>query len=78
MIVLVCVSVCLSVCLSVSLFAVELHVDLYQIFMRVICSRGSVFFWRRCDMLCTSGFTDNVISAHTGPYRSMSVYRGSE
>jgi len=32
-------------------------------FVRVTCSRGSVLLCRRCDMLCTSGFTDDVIFA---------------
>jgi len=26
-----------------------------------ICRRGSVFFWRRCDTLSTSGFVDEVM-----------------
>jgi len=26
--------------------------------------RGSVLLWRRSDMLCTSGFMDDVIFAH--------------
>jgi len=28
--------------------------------------RGSVFLWRRFDMLCTSGFMDDVMFAHCG------------
>jgi len=35
--------------------------DLSQIFAHVICVCGSVLVWRRCDMLCTSGFTNNVM-----------------
>jgi len=31
---------------------------------RITYGRGSVFLWRRGDMLCTSGFTDDVIFAH--------------
>ena len=29
---------------------------------------GSVLLWQRCDMLCTSGFMDDVTFGHTGPY----------
>ena len=35
--------------------------DLSQIFAHVICVCGSVLVWLRCDMLCTSGFTNNVM-----------------
>jgi len=30
--------------------------------------RGSVLLWRRCDMICTSAFMDNVTFGHSGPY----------
>ena len=30
--------------------------------------RGSVQLSWRCDMLCTSGYMDDVIFAHNGPY----------
>jgi len=33
-------------------------------FVRVTYGRGSVLLRRRSDMLCTSGFTDDVIFAH--------------
>jgi len=32
--------------------------------MHVYCGRDSVFIWRRCDMLHTSGFVDDVIFSH--------------
>jgi len=32
--------------------------------MHVAYGRGSVLFWRRIDMLCISGFMDDVIFAH--------------
>jgi len=32
----------------------------------VACVRGSVLVWRRCDTLCTSGFTDDVIFLFRG------------
>jgi len=59
--------VCLSVCLSARMTpkpAVELH----QIFVHVDCPRcrGSVLLWRRCDTLCTSGFTDDVMLSYNG------------
>jgi len=37
--------------------------DLHQFFARVTSGSGSVLLWRRSDMLCTSGFMDNVIFA---------------
>jgi len=33
-------------------------------FYVVTYGRGSVLLWRRSDMLCTSGFMDDVIVAH--------------
>ena len=36
--------------------------------MRVACGRVSVLFSRRCDTLCTSGFVDDVMFSHNGPY----------
>jgi len=59
----VCVSVCLSVCPHVYL---QIHVSELFI-MHVLCGRGSVLLWRHCDMLCTSGFVDDVMFAHNGP-----------
>jgi len=32
--------------------------------MHVTYGRGPVLLWRRSDMLCTSGFMDDVILAH--------------
>jgi len=32
--------------------------------MHVTYDRDSVLLWRRIDTLCTSGFMDDVISAH--------------
>ena len=31
-----------------------------KFFVPIPCGRGSIFLWRRCDTLCTSGFIDNV------------------
>jgi len=33
-------------------------------FVHVNYGRGSVLVWRRSDMLCTSGFMDDVMFAH--------------
>ena len=68
------VSVCLSVCLSVcgfvcvclsAIISSDLHVRSSPIrFVHVTYGRGSVLLWRCSDMLCTSGFMDDVIFAH--------------
>jgi len=36
------------------------------IFVHVACSRDSVLLWQHCDMLCTSGFMDDVMFSHHG------------
>ena len=35
-----------------------------KLFVDVTYCRGSVLLWRRSDMLCTSGFMDDLIFAH--------------
>jgi len=57
----------LSVCLSVRPRAYLRNYtrDLHQILMHITYVRGAVLIWRRCDTLCTSGFMDDVIFAHT-------------
>jgi len=57
----VSVSVYVCVCLSASISS-ELHVrsSLY-FFMHVTYGSGSVLLWRRSDMLCTSGFVNDVM-----------------
>jgi len=42
--------------------------------VRVTCGRGSVLLWRQCDTLCTSGFVDDVIFSHNGPYGSWACW----
>ena len=55
----------MSVC---PLAYLENHVtELHQISVRVACGRGSVLFWRRCDMLYTSGFVDDALFSHDHP-----------
>jgi len=60
------------VCLSASIFS-EIHVRLQQFGVPVTYGRGSVLFWRRCDMLCTSAFMMYVIFAQNGPCGDMST-----
>jgi len=57
-----CASVC--VCLS-AIISPELHIRSSPIFFaRVTYGRGSALVWRRSDMLCASGFMDDVMFAH--------------
>jgi len=48
----------------------KLHVlQSSSIFAHVTYGRGSVLVRRRCDTLCTSGFMDDVMSAHGCAWR---------
>jgi len=60
------VSVCLSVCLSVRdhIFGTTRPI-FAKCFVHFTYGRGSVLLWRRSDTLCTAGFMDDVIFAHT-------------
>jgi len=42
--------------------------ELHQIFVHIVCSRGSVFRWRHCNTLCISGFVDYVTFSHIWRY----------
>ena len=65
----VCLSVCVfCVCLSVCEHISETARRIFTNFCADPCSRGSVLLWRHCDMLCTSGFTDDVTFDRSGPY----------
>ena len=57
-------SVCVFVCPRAHLC--DYTSDLYQIFVHVTYSHGSILPRRRCDMLCTSGYMDNIILASQG------------
>jgi len=58
-------SVCLCVCICLSaIVSSVLHVRSSPIFVHVTYGRRSILIWRRSDMLCTSGFVDDVIFAH--------------
>ena len=56
-----CVSVCVFVCPRAYLR--KYTSDLYQFLAHVSYWRGSVLLWWCRDMLCTSGFMDDVIFA---------------
>jgi len=43
------------------------------LFLHVAYNSDSVFIWWHCGTLCTSGFMDNVIFAHNGPYGVVSI-----
>jgi len=48
--------------------------DLHQNFPLVTYSRGSVLLWLRCNYVhCTSDFVNDVIFAHNGAYRRVSI-----
>jgi len=57
--------VCVCVCLSVRDYIFGTTPPIFTIFfMPVSYGHGSVLLWRRSDMLCTSGFMDDVIFPH--------------
>ena len=57
----------MSVCLSVSARIIrKRHDRTSPISVHVACGRGSVLR-RRCNMLYTSGFDDDVTFSHNGP-----------
>jgi len=60
------VSVCLSLCVFVCprSYLRNYRSDLHQFFVHITYGLGSVLLWRLSDMLCTSGFMDDVIFAH--------------
>ena len=62
----------LSVCLFVREHIRDRWTDLHEIFMRIPCGRDSLLLLWHCDMLCTSGFVDDVIFGHNGPYTAYS------
>ena len=42
-------------------------------FLHVAYARGLVVVWRCCNILCTSGFVDNVMFSYKGPYGSVTL-----
>ena len=71
--------VCLSVCVSVSAsvypraYLWNRWTDHHEILYASPLWRGSVFLWRRCDALCTSGFMDDAMFGRNGPYGDSGV-----
>ena len=61
-----CVCVCLSVCERISGTAGPI---VTKFFVQIPCGRGSVLLWRRCDMLCISGFVDDASEADGDTWR---------
>ena len=59
----VSLSVCVSVCEHISGTAGPIFTKFFLLIPR---GRGSVLLWRRCNMLCISGFVDDVMFAHIG------------
>jgi len=57
---------CLSVCLSARIIR-NAHGRTSSIFVHVAWGRGSVLLWQCCDMLCTSGFVDDIMFSHNDP-----------
>jgi len=57
------VSVCLCVSVRGHIFGTTRPI-FTNFLAHVTYGRGSVLLWRCSDMLCTSGFTDDVIFAH--------------
>jgi len=63
----VCLCVCVSGCLSVREHISGTAGPMFTKFCAQIpCGRGSVFVWRRCATLCTSGFMDYVTFGRNG------------
>ena len=62
------------VCMSVHLHISKMSRPNFTNFsVRVTSGRGSVLLSWQCNMLCTSGFVDDVVLAHNGPYGTWPV-----
>jgi len=57
------VSDCASVCTCMSVRSSISKTTSHNFFLHVAWNRCSVLFWRRCDMLYTSGFVDDIMFA---------------
>ena len=58
------VSVCLCVCVLVRDHIFGTTRPIFTTFCACSYGRGSVLLWRRSDMLCISGFMNDVIFTH--------------
>jgi len=47
------------------------HLQTSPNFHALYHGRGSILLWRRCDMLCTSGFVDDVTFSHNWHYGAL-------
>ena len=68
-----CLYVCMSVCLHV--WKTTCSNFFMTFYVHVNCGRGSILFWQQRNTLYTSGFLDDVIFAHNGPYGAWLVGR---
>jgi len=59
----VCKSLCGCMCVSGTAGSI-----FTKFFMQIPCGHGSALLWRRCDMLCTFGFMDDVTFGRNGLY----------
>jgi len=59
----VCLAVCVFVCRR-SYLLNYIRSTFTKVFVHVMYGRGLVLGWRRNDVLCTSGFVDDIIFAH--------------
>ena len=57
--------VCVSVCEHISGTAGTIFA---KFVVQIPNGRSSVLLWRHCDMLCTSGFINDVTFGRSGPY----------
>ena len=60
-------SVCLCVCLSANISLEPLY-RFANFFLQIPCCHGSILLGQRCNMLCTSGFMNDVTFGRTVPY----------
>jgi len=61
-------SIYMYICLSVRLLSYSKTTlpNVTEFSMHATCDCGLVLVWQRCDMLCTSGFVDDVVLSHDG------------
>jgi len=65
-------SVC--VCLSDGMYVSgTMHLNLTKLSVHVPCGHGMILFSRRCNILCTSGFVNDVTLSFNGPYGNVTL-----
>ena len=60
-------SICLFLCLSVRSHNSKKRTAEFTKFVCILAVAVARFLWRRCDLLRTSGFVDDVMFSHNGP-----------